>query len=162
MALVFDASPEDIRVFLDEAEELLQAMEEGILQLEREPGNPEVVRAIFRAAHTLKGSSATLGHRPMAEVTHAMENLLDRLRQGQVHAGPGVVDALFAALDVLRTFKEAMATGEPAEVETGPVLARLAAAGAAPAAPGGGRPPHPRRLLYPRRPPSWERGACRS
>ncbi|MCG0238030.1 MAG: chemotaxis protein CheA [Firmicutes bacterium] len=129
MPLEFDASPEDIRVFLDEAEELIQIMEEEILRLERDPQDAEALRELFRAAHTLKGSSATLGHRPMAEVTHGMENLLDRIRKGQLAVSTGIVDALFACLDVLKAFKDEIATGEPAGVDTGQVLAALAAAG---------------------------------
>ncbi|MFO7172353.1 MAG: chemotaxis protein CheA [Bacillota bacterium] len=139
MPLEFDASPEDIRVFLDEAEELIQIMEEEILRLERDPQDAEALRELFRAAHTLKGSSATLGHRPMAEVTHGMENLLDRIRKGQLAVSTEIVDALFACLDVLKAFKEEIATGEPAGVDTGEVLAALAAAGGSgEAAPAGG------------------------
>lgn len=125
MSLEFDASPEDLKVFLDEAEELLQVMEDDILQLEKEPENPEPLQEIFRAAHTLKGSSATLGHRRMAEVTHALENLLDKLRKGTLTATARVVDTLFACLDVLKTFKEEIATGEEAGIDTTEVLDRL-------------------------------------
>lgn len=125
MPLEFDASAEDIKVFLDEAEEQLQLMEADILQLEKEPGRPELLQEIFRAAHTLKGSSATLGHRKMAEVTHAMENLLDKLRRGRVHPTTRVIDTLFACLDVLKTFKEEIASGEEAGIETAEVLGRL-------------------------------------
>ncbi|BDG59414.1 chemotaxis protein CheA [Caldinitratiruptor microaerophilus] len=140
--LQFDATEEDIKVFLDEAEELLQVMEENVLALEGGQGGAEALQEIFRAAHTLKGSSATLGHRKMAEVTHAMEGLLDRLRKGAVRPTPRVVDTLFACLDVLKTFKEEIASGEEAGIETEEVLARLAlvereAAVEAPAAPPG-------------------------
>lgn len=131
MPLEFDASAEDIKVFLDEAEELIQLMEEDILRLEREPRDMDALQDLFRAAHTLKGSSATLGHRQMAEVTHAMENLMDRMRKGQVVANTQVVDILFACLDVLKTFKEEIASGESAGVETDEVLAALAVASSA-------------------------------
>lgn len=126
MPLDFEASAEDIKVFLDEAEEQLQIMENDILQLERDPAKGDVLQEIFRAAHTLKGSSATLGHRKMAEVTHAMENLLDKLRKGRLAATAHVIDTLFACLDVLKTFKEEIASGADAGVDTGEVLARLA------------------------------------
>lgn len=126
MALDFEASAEDIKVFLDEAEEQLQVMEADILTLEKQPGKAEVLQEIFRAAHTLKGSSATLGHRKMAEVTHAMENLLDKLRRGRVIATTRVIDTLFACLDVLKTFKEEIASGQDVGVDTAEVLNRLA------------------------------------
>jgi two-component system chemotaxis sensor kinase CheA len=127
MGFEFDMSAEDIKVFLDEAEEQLQMIESGVLRLEKEPDNPEHLQEIFRAAHTLKGSSATLGHKRMAEVTHAMENILDKLRKGKLHLTTEIVDTFFASLDVLIAFKEEIATGQESGVETKQILGRLAA-----------------------------------
>ncbi|HWI64787.1 MAG TPA: chemotaxis protein CheA [Symbiobacteriaceae bacterium] len=125
MGFDFDMSAEDIKVFLDEAEEQLQAMEAGILKLEKEGENPEHLQEIFRAAHTLKGSSATLGHKKMAEVTHSMENVLDKLRKGKLALTTQVGDTLLACLDVLQAFKEEIATGEESGVGTAEIMARL-------------------------------------
>lgn len=127
----FELSEEDIKVFLDETEEQLQVMESGFLALEKEGADPEQLQAIFRAAHTLKGSSATLGHKKMAEVTHAMENVLDKLRKGQLAVSSDLVDTLFASLDVLNTFRDEIASGEEKGVEIGEILARLSAVDAA-------------------------------
>jgi two-component system chemotaxis sensor kinase CheA len=126
MGFDFDMSAEDIKVFLDEAEEQLQTMEVGILRLEKEAENPEHLQEVFRAAHTLKGSSATLGHKKMAEVTHAMENVLDKLRKGRLALRREVVDALFGCLDVLQAFKEEIATGQESHVTTHAILGKLA------------------------------------
>ena len=147
MGFDFDMSAEDIRVFLDEAEEQLQLMESCIVRLEKDGGNPEHLQEIFRAAHTLKGSSATLGHKKMAEVTHSMENVLDKLRKGKLQLSTAVVDTLFACLDVLQAFKEEIATGEESSVTTHEILAKLTAidtvvgGGAAAAAPVAAVPP---------------------
>ena len=124
----FEITAEDIRVFLDEAEELLQTMEAGILRLENEASDPdpEVIQDIFRAAHTLKGSSATLGHQRMAELTHAMENVLDRLRKGKASVTTPLVDTLFRCLDALKVFKDEIASGEPASVNTDVLMHELA------------------------------------
>ncbi|HYF95497.1 MAG TPA: chemotaxis protein CheA [Symbiobacteriaceae bacterium] len=127
MGFDFDMSAEDIKVFLDEAEEQLQAMEAGILRLEKDGQNPEHLQEIFRAAHTLKGSSATLGHKKMAEVTHSMENVLDKLRKGKLALTTAVGDTLLACLDVLQAFKEEIATGQESGVTTAAIMARLAA-----------------------------------
>lgn len=127
MAFDWETSAEDIKVFLDEAEEQLQLIEEDIVKLERD-ATPELLQEIFRAAHTLKGSSATLGHKKMAEVTHQMENLLDKLRKGKLLPTTAVADALFAALDVLKVFKEEIATGQEIHVEIAQVVAQLVAA----------------------------------
>ncbi|HEY3368522.1 MAG TPA: chemotaxis protein CheA [Symbiobacteriaceae bacterium] len=127
MGFDFDMSAEDIKVFLDEAEEQLQTMEAGILKLEKAGEDPEYLNDIFRAAHTLKGSSATLGHKKMAEVTHSMENILDKLRKGKLTITRDVVDTLFACLDVLQAFKEEIASGQESAVTTDAIMARLSA-----------------------------------
>lgn len=126
MAFAFDVTAEDLKVFLDEAEEQLQLMEEDFVRLEKEADSQDLLQEIFRAAHTLKGSSATLGHRAMAEVTHGMENVLDKLRKGKLTVSTALMDTLFACLDVLKTFKEEIANGDETTVDTQIVLARLA------------------------------------
>lgn len=135
MGFGFDTSAEDIKVFLDEAEEMLQAMEGGIVRLEKESSDPEILAEIFRAAHTLKGSSATLGHQRMAELTHSMENVLDKLRKGKLAISTEVIDTLFACLDVLKAFKEEIATGEEAGVSAAAVVEQLTAIDRGTAAP---------------------------
>ena len=75
---------DDIKVFLVEADEQLQFLEDGLLALEQSSDDPEVIAQIFRAAHTLKGSSATLGHDKMARLTHSMESALDLVRNSRI------------------------------------------------------------------------------
>ena len=134
MALDFEASAEDLRVFLDEAEEQLQLMEEDIVRLEKQGDSAELLQEIFRAAHTLKGSSATLGHRKMAEVTHHMENVLDKLRKGKLAVSTALIDTLFACLDVLKACRDEIASGEARDVPTEAIIGRLAALDGTPAA----------------------------
>ena len=92
MDLASDITPEDIEVFLQEAGEQLQLMDEEIIQLEKEKDPSKLLQNIFRAAHTLKGSSAMLGYAAMTQLGHAMENLLDQLRDGSVEVSTKVID----------------------------------------------------------------------
>lgn len=124
----FEVSPEELKIFLEEADELLQGMEEGILRLEREPVDAECLRELFRQAHTLKGSAATLGHREMAQVAHRMESSLEPLRRGQGTVSGDLTDALLAALDALKAFRDSIAGGAVRPVSVPEVLARLEAA----------------------------------
>ena len=80
MELAADITEEDLKVFLQEAEENLQILDESIVQLERDKDNPALLQEIFRIAHTFKGSSGMFGHRPMADLTNAMETLFDLVR----------------------------------------------------------------------------------
>ncbi|MFX5710058.1 Hpt domain-containing protein, partial [Acinetobacter baumannii] len=64
---------------------------------------PEDLNAVFRAAHSIKGGSSTFGLTDIAEVTHVLESLLDRIRQGQMKLTSEHVDAFLAAKDVLKS-----------------------------------------------------------
>jgi two-component system chemotaxis sensor kinase CheA len=99
-------------VFLAEADEHLQALEEGVLLLERHGADPQLVQALFRSAHTLKGSASALGLRRIADLTHRMESLLEDLRSG--HRTPeGLADLLLACVDALRSLRQEVAeTGQ--------------------------------------------------
>ena len=129
MQLAADTTQEDVKAFLQEADELLQMLDEDVVRLEREKTNPELLQAIFRAAHTLKGSSGMLGHRRMAELAHAMESVLDRLRKGTLVVSSPVADALLHSLDILKLLRDELASPGNGEVEIAAALAELQAAG---------------------------------
>jgi two-component system chemotaxis sensor kinase CheA len=103
VSLSFDLGPEDERLFLDECREQIDRIESGLLELERDPGASDVVNDVFRAAHTLKGSAATIGHRRMAELTHAMEDVFGALRSGALDGLGPLAEPLLATIDVLRS-----------------------------------------------------------
>jgi two-component system chemotaxis sensor kinase CheA len=114
-------------LFLEEAEEQLLKLDDGFLQLEKDPGNLEVLKEIFRAAHTLKGSSATMGLTQIALLTHAMENLLDPLRNGTLAVNQGIIDVLLEGTDVLRLFTGQVSAGEQMDANIDDLLNRLKA-----------------------------------
>ena len=73
-----------LQTFLIESRELLQAMEEALLNLESEPDDKEAIGAVFRAAHTIKGSAGLFGLDTIVAFTHVAENVLDKVRNGEV------------------------------------------------------------------------------
>ncbi|RMM88714.1 chemotaxis protein CheA [Pseudomonas savastanoi] len=87
------------QTFLVEARELLQAMEESLLQLESEPGDQDAIGAVFRAAHTIKGSAGLFGLTPIVSFTHIVEDVLDRLREGSVSVDAGLIAVLLKSGD---------------------------------------------------------------
>ncbi|WP_299533715.1 chemotaxis protein CheA [uncultured Herbaspirillum sp.] len=91
------------QVFFDEAEEGLAEMEKLLLAVNVASPDPEDLNAVFRAAHSIKGGSSTFGLTDIAEVTHVLESLLDRIRQGQMKLTSEHVDAFLAAKDVLKS-----------------------------------------------------------
>ncbi|TLM98549.1 chemotaxis protein CheA, partial [bacterium] len=128
MGLNLDASPEELKIFLEEVEEHLQTLEEDLVKLEKEGDNPDLLQEIFRASHTLKGSSATIGHHRMANLTHAMENVLDKLRKNQLTVSSELIDVLFEALDHLRVLKDEIVNDEESDINLDEILQKLASA----------------------------------
>ncbi|MGB9866951.1 MAG: chemotaxis protein CheA [Bacillota bacterium] len=93
---------EELReAFEAEAREYIQKLNDSLLQLERDSGDPELVNDMFRAAHSLKGMAATVGLEEMAKVTHEVEGCLQRLRDGKAEWSQQMGEALFEAVDVL-------------------------------------------------------------
>jgi two-component system chemotaxis sensor kinase CheA len=118
-------SQEDIKLFLVEADEQLQLLDEDIVKLEREGGNTKLLEEIFRAAHTLKGSSAMLGQNRMSQLAHALESVLDKVRKGTLKVSSNVVDALLNGLDVLRILKEELLSTKESAADVPGVISRL-------------------------------------
>ncbi|RXZ45081.1 chemotaxis protein CheW [Crenobacter cavernae] len=103
------------QVFFDEAEEHLAAMESLLLAVDLAAPDAEDLNAIFRAAHSIKGGAATFGFGDLADFTHVMENLLDRVRHGRLVLTPAMVDVCLESKDALKTLLMAHRGGEPAD-----------------------------------------------
>jgi two-component system, chemotaxis family, sensor kinase CheA len=88
-------------MFLEESMENLQNLNEGILELEKNPEDKEVINSIFRVAHTLKGMAGTMGFTDITELTHKMENVLDKFRKDELNVTSGLITVLFKCLDTL-------------------------------------------------------------
>jgi len=93
-------------VFRVESQELLEQIEQGLLDLENNPQDGELVAQVFRALHTLKGSGAMFGYEALAAFTHHCESAFDRVRKGQAMATPKLIGAVLAALDHMRALAE--------------------------------------------------------
>src|SRR5659263_125370 len=88
-------------MFLEESMENLQTLNEALLTLEQQPENIDKLNEIFRVAHTIKGMAATMGYTQMAELTHKMEDVLSKFREGKRKISKDVVTTLFKCLDTL-------------------------------------------------------------
>ncbi len=125
-----------ISIFLSEAEDQLEKMEQDLLELEKDRNNKEVLNEIFRLFHTLKGSSAAMGFTLMSEVAHKGENVLDKIRKGEMEVTPEIVDLMFECLDALNAMKDMVANGEDPVMDVEELLEKLEnASGAAPSKP---------------------------
>jgi two-component system, chemotaxis family, sensor kinase CheA len=90
------------QIFFEEAGENLEQMEQMLLALDVEAADDEELNAIFRCAHSIKGGAATFGFADVAELTHQMESLLDKLRRHELQPTPPMVDVLLESSDALK------------------------------------------------------------
>src|SRR6185503_18583187 len=91
-----------IELFFDEAAERLDALAGKLVEIERRPGDADLLRDVFRDMHTVKGSSAMVGLQPVNHLAHAAEDLVGQIRDAGRAVDGQVIDALLAALDALR------------------------------------------------------------
>jgi two-component system chemotaxis sensor kinase CheA len=122
--LTFNIETDEVEIFLQDIDEHLQAMETGILRLER-TDDPDTLNAVFRAAHTIKSVAATIGHHRMAELTHTLETLFDAMREGRLSATQAVTDELLATVDVLKALRDEVVALQPSGVDVTATLGRL-------------------------------------
>jgi two-component system chemotaxis sensor kinase CheA len=112
-------------LFLTESQDNLSAINHALLELERTPTAREPVGALFRAVHTVKGMSATMGYTVVAELSHELETLLDLVRRGDRDVGAGLMDTLFAAADTLERAIELSVAGREEELDVAATIAAL-------------------------------------
>ncbi len=100
-----------LKDFFSEAEQQVEVLESNILVIEQNPEDSNAVDEIFRAAHTLKGGSATVEMTELMEFTHAIEDLLDEIRSNNVAVSSEVVDTLLRSIDIIKLMLDARDSG---------------------------------------------------
>lgn len=94
------------QLFYDEANEMLEGMEQILLSLEERGPDPETVNALFRYAHSFKGNSAAMGFTHLSKFTHGLESAMEVLRKEQRPLTPEMTSLLLQAVDVIRSLLE--------------------------------------------------------
>lgn len=120
---------EILQDFLVEAGELYENLNEQLVELERDPHNADLLNAIFRGFHTIKGGAGFIGVTPLVELCHRAENLFDKIRNGEREYAGGNVDVVLQAYDVIGRMIQALQAGErELEAADASLLAELDAA----------------------------------
>ena len=99
-------------IFLEEADEQLQELNQNLLELEKNPDGDEIINNIFRAAHSLKSSAAFVGLNDLSDLAHKMENLLQGIRDNTMEVSSVVIDVIFQCFDEISSVIETVANGE--------------------------------------------------
>lgn len=114
-----------LKDFFSEAEQQVETLESNVLVIEHDPTNHEAVDEIFRAAHTLKGGSATVEMNELSSFTHKVEDVLDEIRSDRLSVDEKVVDILLSSIDVIKAMLEARANGSVYEENIDDLVSRL-------------------------------------
>ena len=96
-----NVAAEVLEFFVPEVEEHLQSVTESLLSLEANP-NPEDINKLFRAMHTIKGSAAQVGFHRLSAIAHRAEDLIARLRDGELKPSANIVDLCLESVDILK------------------------------------------------------------
>ncbi len=117
---------EVLNEFLVESYESLEHLDQDFVELEKSPSNKEIITRIFRAFHTIKGTSGFLGFQRLETLTHAGESLLSKLRDGVLTVDRDIITALLATIDGVRQILKAVEqTNEEPDIDFTALVARL-------------------------------------
>ena len=111
---------EILQVFAEESKELLEKMEDSLLQLEADPGNDDLVNELFRAVHTIKGSSGIFGFDNVVEFTHLVESVMGRIRDHEIDSTNTLLTLLLESRDHISSLVD-LALNDNAELDAATV-----------------------------------------
>ncbi len=114
--------------FVEEARDLIQKINEGIVLIEKNPADGETINSVFRAAHTIKGSSRMMKFTQIAEVAHRMEDVLGAVRENTLPFTRELGDVLFRGVDAVSAMVENIASGSAIETDNAALCDELKAA----------------------------------
>ena len=114
--MALDADDEILQDFLVEASEILEQLNEQLVELEQSPSDADLLNAVFRGFHTIKGGAGFLSLNALVGVCHRAEDIFNLLRNGEKHLTQSMMDTFLQVLDVLNDqFESLRAMEEPAE-----------------------------------------------
>jgi len=126
MSDYLDANNEELlKDFFSEAEQQVETLESNILVIENDPSNHDAIDEIFRAAHTLKGGSATVEMTELSTFCHDVEDLLDALRSNLVTVSGPIVDVLLSSIDVIKAMLESRSNGSVYQEDVAPIVTQI-------------------------------------
>ena len=125
MSFPLDEMDDIINDFLAEASESLEQLDQKFMDLEKQPGDTALLNDIFRSIHTIKGAAGFLGFQQMVDVTHSTEDVLNKLRKGEMRVTPGIMDAILQSVDLIRLLLNNIKEKNGREEDLKPAVALL-------------------------------------
>ncbi|HQR13894.1 MAG TPA: chemotaxis protein CheA [Nitrospira sp.] len=121
-----DEMQEILNDFLTESNEMLEVLDQRFVTLESDPNNTDLLNEIFRAMHSMKGSAGFLGFNNLVDVAHRGENILNKLRQGEMAVNPAIISLILETIDVIKAIMaDIRESGADSHVATAAIAAKL-------------------------------------
>ncbi|MBI4001038.1 MAG: Hpt domain-containing protein, partial [Nitrospira defluvii] len=121
-----DEMQEILNDFLTESNEMLEVLDQRFVTLESDPNNTDLLNEIFRAMHSMKGSAGFLGFNHLVDVAHRGENILNKLRQGEMAVSPAIISIILETVDVIKAIMaDIRESGTDSHVATEAIAATL-------------------------------------
>ncbi|MFN3134306.1 MAG: chemotaxis protein CheA [Candidatus Kryptonium sp.] len=124
-AIFDDEMKEIVESFIIETKELLEKLDSGLVELEKRPEDLELLNAIFRYVHTIKGTSSFIGFEQMSELTHKFEDVLNKLRKGEIKVRSDIMDVMLEAHDLLKILLSKLEKKDLTPIEIDNVVLKL-------------------------------------
>jgi two-component system chemotaxis sensor kinase CheA len=125
-SLIFDDEMREIvESFIVETRELLEKLDQDLVELERRPEDVDLLNRIFRHVHTIKGTSSFIGFEQMSELTHKFEDVLNKLRRGELKLRTEMMDTILLAYDLMKTLLSKLEKGDLSPIDLSEVISKL-------------------------------------
>ncbi len=111
--------------FISESTEVLDSLDQKFIELEKNPGDKTLLNDIFRSVHTIKGAAGFLGFQQMVEVTHVTEDVLNKLRKGEMGLDAAIMDAILQSVDLIKVLLHNIKEKNGREEDLKPAIASL-------------------------------------
>ncbi len=124
-AIFDDEMKEIVESFIVETKELLEKLDNDLVELEKRPDDLELLNAIFRYVHTIKGTSSFIGFDQMSELTHKFEDILNKLRKGELRVNADIMDTMLEAFDLMKVLLSKLEVRDLSPIDISDVLTKF-------------------------------------
>jgi two-component system chemotaxis sensor kinase CheA len=124
-AIFDDEMKEIVESFIVETKELLDKLDNDLVELEKRQNDVELLNAIFRYVHTIKGTSSFIGFEQMSELTHKFEDVLNKLRKFELKLNPEIMDVILEAQDLMKVLLSKLEANDLSPIDISGVVSKL-------------------------------------
>ncbi len=124
-AMFSDDMKEIVESFIVETNEIFEKLDNELLEIEKRPDDKELINSIFRAVHTVKGTAGFLSFEQMSVLAHRFEDVLNKMRRGEISFQPAMLDVMLEAFDLMKVLLKQVVDQNISDIDLGPTIEKL-------------------------------------